>query len=113
MTWYLLRAYLERLTARDLAGLADVNTGRPLTDALPTPEHERMVFGLDPTPVDGKVRNRDRGSDSTKASCPLHAHSDSSRPVGTALEPRSALATASVSATSESTSRVGNSFDTK
>jgi hypothetical protein len=48
MTWDLDRAYREHLTSGDLALLADVTRGAPLTSALASVELEQTVFGPDP-----------------------------------------------------------------
>jgi hypothetical protein len=48
MTWELERAYREHLTSGDLAVLADVMGGRPLTAVLSSPDLEQVVFGPDP-----------------------------------------------------------------
>jgi hypothetical protein len=48
MTWDLERAYREHLTSGDRAVLADVAGGRPLTNALSSPDLEQAVFGSDP-----------------------------------------------------------------
>jgi hypothetical protein len=48
MTWDLERAYREHLTSGDLAVLAEVAAHRPLTDVLPSPALEEVVFAPEP-----------------------------------------------------------------
>jgi hypothetical protein len=48
MAWDVERAYRDHLTAADVALLAEVTGGRPLLEAVSSPELERTVFGADP-----------------------------------------------------------------
>ena len=48
MAWDVERAYRDHLTAADVALLAEVTGGRPMLEALSSPELERTVFATDP-----------------------------------------------------------------
>ena len=45
MTWDLERAYREHLTSGDLAALADITSGRTISDVLSSADAEALVFG--------------------------------------------------------------------
>jgi len=45
MAWDLEHAYREHLTSGDLAALAEITSGRTITDVLASPEAEQLVFG--------------------------------------------------------------------